>query len=215
MIGRRAVLAAGAGLIARPAGAALPVPPSGALAFRMVRHDSEIGRHTLAFEHQGDTLTIDIAVDAAVSLLSIPIYRYRHRLVETWQGETLSGLVGTTDKNGEREWVQAQRTAEGLVVLGSQTQRYIAPEGAIGISYWNRLLMEAPMISLEDGVLLHPTVTVLGAETIRLASGVAIAADHYRIRGTFKADVWYDRADTWAGLELTVADGSTIHYERL
>jgi len=164
LLTRRAVLLAAAGLAARQAGAALPVPSAGTLAFRMVRHDSEIGRHTLTFERRGGALTVRVAVDALVTFLAIPIVRYRHRLVETWQGETLVGLVGETDKNGEHGWVNARRTSEGLVVRGSQTARYVAPENALDISYWNKRLMDGPMISTDDGLLVHPKVEMLGTE---------------------------------------------------
>ena len=215
VIGRRAVLLAGAGFAAHQAAAALPVPPGSVLAFRLVRHGNEIGRHTLTFECRGDTLTTRVAVDALVSFISIPIVRYTHRVVETWQAGTLIGLVGETDKNGQHEWVNAHRADEGLVVLGSKTARYIAPEPAIGTSYWNKRMLDGPMISLEDGVLLRPKVAVHPAETIRLASGGTIAADHYNLSGSFAVDVWSDRADTWAGLAFTVADGSAVHYQRL
>jgi hypothetical protein len=202
-------------LAARQAGAALPVPSAGTLAFRMVRHDSEIGRHTLTFERRGGALTVRVAVDALVTFLAIPIVRYRHRLVETWQGETLVGLVGETDKNGEHGWVNARRTSEGLVVRGSQTARYVAPENALDISYWNKRLMDGPMISTDDGLLVHPRVEARGAETIRLASGGTITANHYNVSDTFHADVWYDLTGTWVSLALIVADGSIVHYERL
>jgi hypothetical protein len=137
MIGRRRILLAGAALTAtaRPA-AALPVPQNDALGFRMVRHGNEIGTHKLTFEQEGDALTVRIAVDAVVTLISIPIVRYRHRAVETWQGTTLVGVTGETDKNGQHEWVKAQRTSAGLVVTGSQTARYTAAETAIPTSYW-------------------------------------------------------------------------------
>ena len=202
-------------MAARQAVAALPVPPAGGLAFRLVRHGNEIGRHTLTFERQGDTLTARVAVDALVTLLSIPIVRYTHRVVETWQGGTLIGLVGETDKNGQREWMNARRTSEGLVVLGSRTERYIAPERAIGTSYWNKRMLDGPMISLEDGVLLRPKVSVYPTEPIRIASGGTIPAEHYNLSGSFHVDVWYDQAGTWAGLAFTVKDGSDVHYERL
>ena len=171
VIGRRTMLLAGASIAARPALAALPIPPDNQLAFRMQRHGSDIGRHTVAFERHGDTLTVHVTVDALVTLLSIPIVRYTHRAVETWQGDTLIGLSGQTDKNGQQEWVNARRTDEGMVVLGSKTERYIAPPQAIGTSYWNKRMLNGPMISLEDGVLLHPKVVERPAEPIPLASG--------------------------------------------
>jgi hypothetical protein len=215
MIHRRAMLLAGGAAVICRAAAALPVPPSGTLAFRLVRHGEEIGRHRLIFDRQGDALTVRIAVDALVTFLSIPIVRYTHRVVETWHGDTLVALTSATDKNGQREWAQAHRTSEGLVVLGSKTSRYTAPNSAIGTTYWNRQMLDGPMISLEDGVLLRPNVSPGKPENIRLASGGVIAAEHYNLSGAFDVDVWYDRMGTWAGLAFTVADGSIVHYERL
>lgn len=206
----------GAGVAARRVAAALPVPPGGTLAFRLIRHGRDIGRHTLSFESQGDALTVRVAVDALASFLSIPIARYKHRVIETWHGGALVGLIGETDKNGQREWVNARRGDEGLVVLGSRTARYVAPEPAFGTSYWNRHMLAGPMISLEDGVQLRPKVAVVRrAAAIRLASGSTIVADHYNLSGAFNVDVWYDQTDAWAGLAFTVADGSNVHYERL
>jgi hypothetical protein len=215
VIGRRAVVLTGAVFTARHAFAALPVPPNNTLAFRLIRHGTEIGRHTLAFEIQGGTLTVRIAVDALVTLLSIPIVHYTHRVVEVWQNGTLASVTGETDKNGQHEWVSARRGNEGLVVLGSKTERYIAPEPAGSTSYWNKHLLDGPMISLEDGVLLRPKVMDKHVENIPLASGATIPADHFNLSGPFKVDLWYDRADTWASLGLPAKDGSYVHYERL
>lgn len=195
--------------------AASPIPPNNALAFRMMRHGDDIGRHTVTFERIGQALTVRIAVDAAITLLSIPIVRYRHHAVEFWRGDLLIGITAQTDKNGEPEWMRAERTAEGLVVSGSGTDRYIAPPQARGISYWNRHMLDGPMISMTDGMLLHPKVTDRGMESIPLANGVMVAADHYNLSSRFRSDVWYDQSDTWASLAFSIADGSVVHYERL
>jgi hypothetical protein len=219
MINRRAMLLTGALAAAplpiRPAAAALPVPANATLAFRLIRHDSDIGHHILTFDRKGDTLTVHTEVEALVTLLSIPVVRYRHRVVETWQGDTLTSLAAETDKNGAHEWVKAQRGAEGLVVLGSKTERYVAPEPAGAASYWNKRVLDGPMISLEDGVLLRPKVERRRPDVIPLASGGTISADHYNLSGPFNVDLWYDQTATWASLALTAADGSTVRYERL
>ena len=107
MIGRRGLLLAGAATtVARQAMGALPVPPGDSLAFRLMRRGSEIGRHSLTFERQGDTLTVRVAVEARVTLLSVPIVHYSHEVVETWQRGMLAGITGRTNKNGRTEWVQ-------------------------------------------------------------------------------------------------------------
>jgi hypothetical protein len=216
VIGRRdLLLAVGATTIARQAAAALPVPPSDSLGFRLVRHGDDIGRHTLRFETKGDTLTVRVSVEARVTLLSIPVVRYTHQVVETWEHGMLSAITGRTDKNGRTEWVNAHRTADGLVVQGSRTQEYVAPEAAIGTSYWDKHMLDGPMISMEDGVLLRPKVTQLGSGPIPLASGGTVQASHYNLSGSFNVDIWYDQTNTWASLAFTVADGSDVHYERL
>lgn len=215
MIGKRALLLTAAGVAARRAFAALPVPAGDTLAFRLIRHGDAIGSHTLTFARHADTLSVHVAVDATVTLLSLPIVRYRHRVEETWQAGKLVGLAAETDKNGQHEWVKAQRGPAGLEVSGSKTETYLAPEPAGATSYWNKQLLGRPMISLEDGVLLRPKVAVEPPEAIPLASGGSVPAEHYNLSGPFNVDLWYDRSDTWAGMAVTVADGSIVHYERL
>jgi len=88
VISRRALLVTMASAAARQADAALPVPPGNTLAFRLIRHGDEIGHHTATFERDGDQLAVRIAVDALVTLVSIPLVRYTHRVVEVWSGDT-------------------------------------------------------------------------------------------------------------------------------
>jgi hypothetical protein len=76
-------------------------------------------------------------------------------------------------------------------------------------------MLNGKMISLEDGVLLSPKIADLRTDSIRLASGQMIAANHYALSGAFAVDLWYDAAETWAGMAMTVADGSEVRYERL
>ena len=215
MIGRRAVLLAGAGAIARPAAAALPVPPGDRIAFAMIRHGNDIGRHVLTFERDGDTMTVHVTVDAQVAFLSIPIVRYTHRATEIWNGDTLVSLNGQTNRNGDHQWMNAHRTDDGLAVLGSGTAPYIAPPSALGITYWNKHQLDVPMIGMDDGILQRPKVAFRETENIPLAAGGTVAADHYNLSGAFFADVWYDRSDAWAGFSFPIADTSVIHYERL
>ena len=212
------MVATGASLFACRAAAAapgLPVPPGDSLGFRIIRHGGEIGRHTLNFARQGDTLTVRIAVKVVVTMLSVPIVRYTQQAEESWQNGVLVGLEGQTDRNGRKQWVRAQRGQDGLAVTGSQTAPYTAPENALGSSYWNRQMLDGPMISLEDGVLLRPKEQPRGMEGVRVASGAVIRANRTALTGPINVDVWYDEANMWASLGLTAMDGSDIRYERL
>jgi len=218
MIGRRGMLSVALGCTAfreTRAAAAAPVPPAGTLAFRLIRHGSEIGLQTLSLERQGDTLTVRVVVDVRVEILSIPVASYTQRVVETWRGNTLTSLTGETDKSGQRDWVNAHQTSLGLVVQGSKTERYIAPEPVGTTAYWNKRTLDDPLISLEDGALLRPKLAVSRSETVQVGNGGKITADRYSLSGPFNIDLWYDQAETLAGVAMTVVDGSTIRCERI
>jgi hypothetical protein len=215
MIARRALLAAGAVLAARRASAGLPIPRGDSLNFRIIRRGSQIGTHVIGFERDRDVLTVRTAIDVRVTLLSIPLASYKHRGTETWQGTTLIGLAGETDNNGTHQWMTARRTGEGLVVVGSAARSYVAPDAAMPVSYWNKRMLNGPVISLEDGVLSSPKVADLRTDSVRLASGREIPATHYSLSRPVDADVWYDETDTWAAMMITVVDGSEVRYERL
>jgi Family of unknown function (DUF6134) len=227
-IGRRILLLGGANLTGaaglyaamRPASAGsspwpAPAPKGNELAFKLIRHDSPIGNHTVKFDPQGDTLTIRIDVEVLVKLGPIPLVRYTHHSVEVWQNQRLAQISANTDRNGTRLAMSAQRTEEGLVVVGSGTQRYVAPENALPTTYWNPRLLVSPMIGTQDGMLVHPVVRDLGPDPVQVAGGSAIPATRYSLRGDLDLDLWYDQTRTWAGMEFSVADGSVIHYERL
>jgi len=225
MIARRPLILGGAGLsalsiglgrLARPAmAAALPVPASGALTFRLIRHEDNIGTHSVRFEQQGDTLTIRIDVEVLVKFGPIPLVRYTHHNLEVWENGRLDRIQAATDKNGTKLFVAAHRTEAGLSVVGSAAQTYIAPEDALPTTYWNMHMLSVPMIGTQDGMLVHPRVRDLGTDSVQLAGGSRIPASRYSLRGDLDLDLWYDETRTWAGMEFSVADGSVVHFERL
>lgn len=225
MIGRRALclglpgLSVAGAALARPAAAAaaaepLPVPGSGLLSFRLIRHDSPIGTHTIRFDQQGDTLAVHVDVAVLVKFGPIPLVRYTHHTTETWRDNRLDGIELTTDKNGTHLFVSAHRTPAGLSVTGSNASTYIAPEDALPTTYWMKRLLQSPMIGTQDGMLVRPVVRDLGPNPVRAADGT-IPAIRYSLRGALALDLWYDDSRTWAGMEFSVADGSVIHYERV
>ncbi|MBS0559965.1 MAG: hypothetical protein JSR21_07925 [Proteobacteria bacterium] len=225
-ISRRGMLWGGAALAAAPlvsvrwadqalAANPLPVPASRLLAFRLIRHGSDIGSHTIRFDEQGDVLTVRVEVDVLVKFGPIPLARYSHRSTEVWQGRTLNEISATTDKNGTKLSMSGHRSAEGLAVSGTNAARYIAPEDALPTSYWNPRLLNVPMIGTQDGMLVRPLVKNLGTVPVPVASGGQIPATRYGLRGDLDLDLFYDETRTWAGMEFSVVDGSTIQYARV
>jgi hypothetical protein len=216
MIRRRDLMLGGVALVGgRTAFAAIPIPRGNKLAFRLMRHGSAIGTHTLAFRTSGDTLEVEIAVEVLVKFGPIPFVRYNHHNRETWQGERLVGLNSRTDRNGKKLQMHAGWTSAGLAVEGSGTKPYIAPPNAFGSTYWHPRTLYGPLIGTQDGELMRPVVTQLGPEPVRLASGEQTPVKRCVLTGGIDAELWYDTTDTWAGMRFTVDDGSVVSYERL
>jgi hypothetical protein len=62
---------------------------------------------------------------------------------------------------------------------------------------------------------VHPKVTPKGVQPVKLVSGAERPATCYSLTGDLDLDLWYDAQNSWMSMRFSVADGSTISYERL
>ena len=211
MIGRRAILAGGACLVAaRPAAAALPVPPNNRLAFSIVRKGDAIGTHVLTFEPDGDRLTVHVAADIAVSLGPIVLFRYRHRATERWEDGRVVALDSATNDDGTHVKARMWREGGPLIVESTGNPKYTAPADASPATHWNKAMLNGPIINTQTGKLMRPTISRLGAGTI---PGRQQQAWGFALRGDADLDTWYDAAPRWVGLRFDGRDGTEIRYE--
>ncbi len=209
---RRAILAGFTALPFRPISAA--IPGAGRLAFRAERNGAAIGTHILTFARQGEMLQVDIAVDYLVKFGPIPVFRYKLTARETWRGETLMAITAQTNNDGDADFMRATRQGDALAVEGSKSGRYLAPEGTIAATHWNRRQLDAPMINPQTGVLLRYAVTPGPVEPVAFADGTTRAARRYGLAGTDPLDLWYDETGEWLALRALAKDGSEIRYIR-
>jgi hypothetical protein len=194
--------------IGRPAAAAW----SDGLLFRATRNGSPIGWHRILFRQDGDRLDTDIDIRLDVRVLLIPVFSYRHRNRERWQGTDLVGFDSETDDDGEKLRVHVERQGTDLVVDGSRG-RLIVPEPLPPTTWWSRRLVgDGAWIETQRGIVVHSTVTSLGLERVT-AVGRLVEAERLHIEGDIDLDIWY-ADDRWVKLEFTAeADGSSIGYE--
>ena len=193
-----------------------PVPPGDALAFRLMRHGSPIGTHTVQFQRLPDGMDVHIAVNVKVSFGPIPLVRYTHANIESWRDDELAGLVSHTDRNGTELHMRAWRARPGLEVEGTDTAQYVAPPRALPTTYWNSRMLYGPLIGTQKGTLVRPEVRELAIQHIPLANGQTVASRHFTVRAPdMNVDVFYDMNWVWSGLTFTVIDGSLISYQRI
>jgi hypothetical protein len=206
---RRALLA---GLVATPAIAG-PIPPGNRITFDVARNGSRIGSHVLTFTREGDITRVDIAIDLAVRIVGIPVFRYTHRNTERWRGERLVSLASSTDRNGRAYAVRAEAKAGGIEVDGTDAGRFTAPADIVTTSYWHPGFIQSRKLDTQGGKLLEVAITDRGEEVIR-AGGADVPAKRWTIEGDLKLDIWYDRSGLWSKLRFAGDDGSMIEYSR-
>ena len=208
-----ATLLAGLDLAAQAAD--LPVPPNGEIGFRILRNGSDVGRHQLNFEQDGDQLRVRIEIDIRVGIGPVALYRYQHHGTEIWQGGVLVRMDSHTDDDGDPENMRAERGPDGLHVSGSKTDSYVAPPGTLCSTYWNRAMLQSRIISSQDGRLFTEQITKIGASLVMMAGGDSeMTAIQYQLRGDLPIDIWYDQDGQWAHLTFTKR-GSNIVYVKL
>ena len=187
-MGMMRALLAGALLLLGAATASLasagPIPPSGRMAFEVLRNGSPIGTHTLRFRRDGEVTEVDIAIDLAVRVLGITVYRYTHRNTERWQGESLLSLTSATDRNGTPLQVRARRNGAAIEVDSSEAGRYAAPPDLVTTSYWHPGFVRSRKLDTQGGRMLQVTITAVPeASTFAMfACGLAMAALRLRRR---------------------------------
>jgi hypothetical protein len=214
---RRAVLAglAGAGAVVRPfqVAAGAPITPAGGLAFRILRGDRQVGTHRITFSRTGERLAVAVAIDIAVRIGPLTLFRLTHRATEVWQGPVFERIDSRTDNDGRTEWMWAIRQDGFVLVDGSDgSGRIRAPEGALPATYWNPAVLAGPMLDAQTGRLLRTNVTAGAVEDIDVAGG-RVRARRYVLTDDADLEIWYDLGGNWAHMQMRRA-GSLITYER-
>lgn len=214
LIGRRRVVLGGLALAAAGsanAAAIPPIPPGNRLAFDVIRNGSKIGTHVLDFEIAGDRLDVNIAVDLAIGIGPLTLFRYTHRAVETWKGGEVQAIDAMTDHDGTKHRLTMKRHPKGIRVVGGKGS-YLAPPETLPATHWNRRMLDGPMVNTETGALMHPHITNHGVETVKTISAASVQADHFSLSGDVILETWYDSSPRWVGLGFAGSDGSMIRY---
>ncbi|GEP55479.1 DUF6134 family protein [Reyranella soli] len=181
------------------------------LTFAVYRNGEPIGRHTLAFQHNGSDLTVSTTIDFGVKVMGITAYRYTHRGQENWTGDAFQSAFTQTDDNGTKYTVRAQRTANGIDVQ-RPSGREVMPPGTLPTSHWNvRQIGQTTLFNTQNGSQMHFHVTPLGREKVKTATGW-VDANHYRYSGDVNKDQWFDDSGRWVKTVFKASDGSTIEY---
>lgn len=211
--------------------AANEFPYGQSLNFTVYRNGKEIGHHTISFQNEGVNRTVTVAVDLAVKALGVTAYRYSHNSHEVWTGNSLQALDARTDDNGKKYFVRVQRGRSGLVVdrealpqpfaaasadQGVQLPEIgheVLPPSTLPTSNWNvGQVGQSVLLNTQYGTPSHATITPIGREAVKTASGATVEATRYHYTGDLRMDQWFDDRGRWVKAAFPAFDGSTIEY---
>lgn len=181
------------------------------ISFKVLRKGNDFGTHKISFSGDPDgKLVVTSEVSLRAGLGPITAFRYTLEAQETWQDGVLVGLSGTTNDNGDRLQVEADKQGDGLNVAGTEYSGLV-DLGILPSSHWHKGQVTASRIlSTEDGEVLDVTTQQVGRETISVA-GRQVEADRYLLKSDIDLDLWYDTQNRLVKLAFE-ARGQNIEY---
>jgi hypothetical protein len=180
--------------------------------FRVYLDDREIGHHHFSLTRDGEQERLATEADFKVTLLKIPVFRYRHDNVERWNGECLQQITSSTDQNGTVYRVQGQATDKGFQVTTKSGEQQL-PACISTFAYWDRgFLQRERLLNSQTGEYLDVDVAYLGEKPLP-EDGDTRQGHHYRLTAKqLDIEVWYSDDDQWLALQSTTESGRLLRY---
>lgn len=192
-------------------------PRQEAWRFLVLRHGSVIGEHVFGFSRrgpgEGGDFVVEVAIDIAVEMLGLTLFRFTHRAEEVWRDGRLQSLVTATDDDGTLWRVESERR-DGALRGHVNDVAFDVSGFVIPASLWHR---DTPRTQVLFGTIDGRTKVInsadLGEETVT-AGGREVAARHWRLTGELERDVWYGPDCGIARVTFPARDGSLITLAR-
>jgi hypothetical protein len=181
----------------------------GPLVYDILREGQRIGQQTIAFEKQDNKLMVHTQSDLVVTVLGVPVYRFRQKMEETWVDDKLQSLQSSALDDGTQKDLSLIRV--GNILTGTYNGQPKSLDGSLLPStLWHP---DSPKASrILDVVSGRSRVTMVqnvGQDMVSIA-GRNIPAMHFRFSGQFKRDAWYDEKKRLVKAVLTAKDGSEV-----
>ena len=187
---------------------------SGLSEYVVKRNGEPIGTLKIELKKTGERLVATSDYSIKVKLLAIVLYRYDKKMVETYENGRLAAYETDIDDNGTKSRVTVTRTGDELSITHPKGM-LTAPVGLIPSTYWPpKTVKQTQMIDSSDGVLVNVSLSAPVAEDLKI-DGQTVKANHYRMTGDLKRDLWYDaKTGHWLKMKLIASDDSVIEIER-
>ena len=201
VVGRRALIAGGVGLLVPGLAPTAALAAPGRLAFQVFRNGTKVGEHQMTFSGADGDQTVATDVDMVVKVGPVPVYKYKHNATERWAGGKFVSIDATTNGNGKIQKTTA-RAFPGYVQITGPKGAVRGPADAVPFSHWNQASFGKPLFNQQEAKMLK----VVCAK---------VKPGHWQIRGEAEIDDFYDASGNWLALKGKLEDGSKMEYRRV
>ena len=105
------------------------------LHFSVIRNGSLIGQHCVRFRAEALMLIVDISLEISVRLGPIPVFRYTHKVTETWVDGSFLAFESETIENAKRYRISAAKTQKHVIVESSTEGRKVFDAQTIPLTH--------------------------------------------------------------------------------
>ena len=198
------------------AGNAAAATPPAEWRFTVRLDGKPIGTHSYVLTGARDgRLALNSEAQFDVTLLGVPLYRYRHRASERWADGCLASIEARTEDNGRLTELRGQ-AQDGRFDLAVSNDAGAAPQPTVSagclmsFAYWN------PALAGQQRLLDPGSGRI---ESVAIVTTAAVPADleqqpvrGLRISGLAQPiEVWYV-GNRWVGLDTIVSGGRRLSY---
>ena len=171
-----------------------------------------IGEHTFQLKEEEKFHQLTSNANFKVTVLSIPVYKYKHISQELWNKNCLHSINASTQDGGDDYKVVGKFETNTFKLIEPAKEAFSA-ECPMTFSYWNPLMLkQSKLLNVQMGEYTEVQIKSLGKEIVKVKNE-NIEADSYRITGPkINIQIWYKDNKEWVKLESITADDHHISY---
>jgi hypothetical protein len=159
---------------------------------------SPAGEHRVAFQQDGERLTVTTQIDITVKVLFFTAFRFRHDAEEVWQSGRLVSVKSTTNDNGIHLQVSGYAAADGFRILGADGPFLASAHLLTSNTLWDsRLVDESRLIDVQHGNEVGLVAKLLGEEQVDTPQGQVRAGRYQIITPHYAGTLFYDGDGRW------------------
>lgn len=179
--------------------------------YSIYRKGKTIGQHSLNFKTSNTQVQVAIESKISISVLKIPVFKFRYVSDEVWQDNQLISVNSTTTTNKEIEKATLTNSGNSSTLVSNDTSEQV-PLINFASNHWHMgAVDQSVLFNTVKGTLANVNVQRIDNESLQIR-GTTLSVTHIKYSGDIVAEAWYDKNSRWVKLEFLGSDGSRITY---